>query len=258
MPLQPKPLHAALFSAWILVSSTCASAQGAADQSGAVLRLITETARDICADLPLTASDSRITLTADAAAKLSGAVKKLADLGVSGAATYTKGESVRALLEGDVLPAMKDTNSCRLKVFEKLEQKLLRPTPEKQACTYEERAAGKKLLVRQEHISQVEVKVPPSQCYRTVDMSLQGFAKAAPAHINGVKRSKFVVEANGEIVCTAEGEYDMNNALEFTSEFKQCVYEVPLGVGVTLRARNASPSTVWSTRVNFFATILAR
>lgn len=242
----------------LVLMGQCAHSQAQADNSGEVLKLITTTAREICSDLPLTASDSRITLTADAAAKLSGAVKKLADLGVSGAATYTDSKSVRALLETDVLPAMKDTNSCRLKIFEKLEQKLLKPAPDRQACTYEERAAGKRVIAAQEHISQIEIKIAPSPCYRSVDMTLRGMAKAAPGQASGVKRSKFVVEANGAVVCTAEGEYDMGNGLEFTTMIEQCSYEVPIGAAVTLKARNASPPTVWSTRVNLFATILAR
>lgn len=108
--------------------STATNAQPL-DRTQEILRSITDAAKDVCATLPLMTSESKVQLSADATAKLAGLAKKLSDLGVSGAASYTRSDSARALLEADVLPALKDQNSCRLHVFDKLESKLLAPPP---------------------------------------------------------------------------------------------------------------------------------
>ncbi|MDP2034172.1 MAG: hypothetical protein Q8K29_12240 [Polaromonas sp.] len=98
-------------------------------QQREALQLITEAARSTCADLPLTATERKITLSAEATAKLAGMAKKLSDLGVQGALAYSQVDSARALLESDILPAMKDQNACRIYIFDRLEKKLLNPAP---------------------------------------------------------------------------------------------------------------------------------
>lgn len=100
-----------------------------ADKQKQALELIIKGVEGICKDLPRTASESKVTLTASGVAELQGLVKKLAKLGISGAAGYTSTESVRGLLEADMLPALADQNKCRIHVFDKLEEKLLSAAP---------------------------------------------------------------------------------------------------------------------------------
>ena len=229
-------------------------AQGLA-QPREALKLITDTAREICVDLPLSASEQRITLSADASAKLAEVARKLADLGVSGAATFTRTDSARALLESDVLPAMKDQSACRIRIFERLESKLLAP-PQKQGCTFEERDAVKGSAYAADGVSQAELEIPSSPCYRVFQVTLFGRAKAPPRGTTGTIRSKFVVEANGKAFCAAHGEYE--NGPEFASELKTCSLEAPVGASISLKAYNSSPSPSPSTEVRLRAFMASR
>ena len=110
----------------LLIGTSPARAQSLQQQKEA-LQLITESARSTCAEMPLTSTERKITLSAEATAKLGGLAKKLTDLGIEGAAAYSQKDAARALLEGDILPAMKDQNACRLYIFDRLEKKLLNP-----------------------------------------------------------------------------------------------------------------------------------
>src|SRR4029077_19220996 len=54
----------------------------------AALQLIRETAADICTTAPMEAADSRVELSGSAKAKLDGAISKVVNLGLEGAAKY--------------------------------------------------------------------------------------------------------------------------------------------------------------------------
>jgi hypothetical protein len=95
-----------------------------AEDSQAALRLIRETAVDICQSVPLATSKENVELTGDAKAKLGGAIGKIANLGVEGAAKYEVGQS-QGILQQDLAAAIKNGNDCRLAVFNTLSTKLL-------------------------------------------------------------------------------------------------------------------------------------
>jgi len=117
-----------VLTAVILASSLAtrpARAQMTVDQQAAALQLIRDTAKDLCASLPLVGKRSNVEVSADATAKLAGVLKKLSDLGVQASAKYQSTESQEALVQSDVLPALKDQTSCRLHVFDRLSDKLL-------------------------------------------------------------------------------------------------------------------------------------
>lgn len=116
-----------LVVATLVVALWSGSARAQSNNNEAV-DLIIRAARELCAEIPRTASETKIELNAKATAELQGLVKKLANLGVTTAIGLTKTDSVRALLESDMLPALTDQNKCRLHIFDKLESKLLSST----------------------------------------------------------------------------------------------------------------------------------
>jgi hypothetical protein len=62
-------------------------------------------------------------------AQVSNVVKQLADLGAEGA-TEIKGNDFEGVLPKDLAPLITAESTCRLKVFKKLENKLLQVAPE--------------------------------------------------------------------------------------------------------------------------------
>lgn len=93
-------------------------------QQQAALKLIRETAADICATVPVEGVDQNIDLTGAAQAKLAGVVGKVVDLGIDGAAKYQSG-TYKGVLRQELATAIKNGNDCRLSVFNALVPKLL-------------------------------------------------------------------------------------------------------------------------------------
>ena len=89
------------------------------------LDAISRTVKDICSTAPLNNKENKVELNAEARATVAGLLKKLTDLGVSGAAKYSSSESEAGLLRTDIVAALKDQNTCRLEIFRTLEAKLL-------------------------------------------------------------------------------------------------------------------------------------
>jgi hypothetical protein len=88
------------------------------------LKLIRETAADICNSIPMEGSNQSVDLSGDAKAKLSGAIAKIANLGVEGAAKY-KSEQFKGVLHHELAGAIKDNASCKLQVLKMLSERLL-------------------------------------------------------------------------------------------------------------------------------------
>jgi len=89
------------------------------------LKMITDTAAEICESVPLEQTASGITLSADAQAKLGGLVGRIANLGLSGAGQYHSERST-GVLQKDLATALHNTNNCKLTVFQTLEHDLIR------------------------------------------------------------------------------------------------------------------------------------
>jgi hypothetical protein len=101
------------------------AAQSFAPQEQA-LKIIRETAADICsatAVLPQ-GSSSEAQLSGEAKAKLGGAVAKLADLGIAGAAKYRSSE-FSGVLQQQLADVIKKNTDCKLEVFKSLQGILL-------------------------------------------------------------------------------------------------------------------------------------
>jgi hypothetical protein len=87
-------------------------------QQRALDEVIAATGR-ICTTVPLEENNKRITLTGDAKAELNGLVKKIAELGIHGAATYETNEG-RGVLQAQLADAIKSGDNCRLSVLKEL------------------------------------------------------------------------------------------------------------------------------------------
>lgn len=115
---------------WIL-AFTYFAAFGQDAETKEALRLINETAGQICQTSPLEQNSTGTELSGEAKAKVGGIVGKLVDLGISGAAEYQSGHSA-GVLQKDLITAIEIGNKCKLQVFLTLERDLLgakRSTP---------------------------------------------------------------------------------------------------------------------------------
>jgi len=89
----------------------------------AAIKLIRETAADICTTVPTEGSNGSVELTSSAKAKLDGAVAKFVNLGVEGAAKY-QSEQYKGVLRVDLAQAINAANNCKLTVFNTLIAKM--------------------------------------------------------------------------------------------------------------------------------------
>jgi Ricin-type beta-trefoil lectin domain len=88
------------------------------------LKMITDTAAQICESVPLEQSANGVTLSGDAQAKLGGLVGRIANLGLSGAGQYHSDKST-GVLQKDLSLAIQNANNCKLQVFQTLERDLI-------------------------------------------------------------------------------------------------------------------------------------
>lgn len=90
----------------------------AADDKGTeALALVRETLPLVCGDYPKDGSDQKVTIKGQAQAQLTGLLKKLADLGVSGAAEFNS-EKYVSVLRSELGSELKSVRACREKVYE--------------------------------------------------------------------------------------------------------------------------------------------
>lgn len=134
--------------AFVIFSSNCLLAQDLATQREA-LREIREAAADLCVSVPLETASETMNVSGEVNAKLVGLAKRVADLGIEGAAEYTSTASA-GLLQNDLADAVRETNNCKLEVFRVLEQKMLLSASPSRGNGYLEAPLDEKTLRRQE------------------------------------------------------------------------------------------------------------
>jgi hypothetical protein len=88
------------------------------------LELITKTADSICNVVSTKGEAESAEVKGEVKAQLSGLAAKLADAGVSGSGAI-KSDRYQNVLRQDLASALHDNTSCRLKVFDALQTKLL-------------------------------------------------------------------------------------------------------------------------------------
>lgn len=88
------------------------------------LDLISKAADQICAEIPLEGHGKNLELTGKAKAQLNGAIAKLVDIGIEGAAKYQQME-YQGLLQQDLVKALENSTNCKLVIWKDLQDRLL-------------------------------------------------------------------------------------------------------------------------------------
>ena len=88
------------------------------------LNAITDTAAKICNTVPTSGERDSAEVKGDVKAEVSGLLKKLGDLGISGTGRYTHDDYVGVVQE-QLAAALKNNSDCRLTVFMALQGKLM-------------------------------------------------------------------------------------------------------------------------------------
>jgi hypothetical protein len=89
------------------------------------LDLITMTADRICNIVRLAGNSQSLKVTGDVKAQLSGLIKQLADIGISGAADFNT-DQYEGVLRADLAATVERNAECKLKIFDKLQEKMIK------------------------------------------------------------------------------------------------------------------------------------
>ncbi len=125
-----------VFLAVVVLASTPCLSPGAgggettpAQAQAQALNLIADFAERLCATAPVKGGNQSIELSGTAKADLANVLKKVADLGIEGAAKYTASD-YQGVLQGDLAKLLEDASKCRLEVWRDLKDRLLPPGPQ--------------------------------------------------------------------------------------------------------------------------------
>jgi hypothetical protein len=103
---------------------TSAAEQPDLDKEGQALKLIRESANDLCVTAPANSSSDSLAVNGKINANVKGLVAKVADLGAGAAAEY-KNSHTEGVLQKDLAPLISESLGCRERVFNRLVDKLL-------------------------------------------------------------------------------------------------------------------------------------
>ena len=92
------------------------------DKSVEALKVIGDFADRLCQTVPLDTRSENLQLSGNAKAELEGIIKKLANLGISGAAKYESSSS-QNVLQKDLAEVLKESRDCRLEIRHDLKSK---------------------------------------------------------------------------------------------------------------------------------------
>jgi hypothetical protein len=109
----------------LVFSSAAVNAQaGSVDPKLRALAVIAATASQMCATAPMQQRSQTVDLNIGAQAKLSGLLRWLTNVGISGGVSHQSASS-QGVLQRDLAQSIKASNDCRLGVFNKLVDMLL-------------------------------------------------------------------------------------------------------------------------------------
>jgi hypothetical protein len=113
----------------LLISLLLLSADGIADADTLeaqekALKVIVDFADRLCTTIPLKGDDKKLELTGNAKAELNELLKKVANLGIEGAAKYQTSEW-QGVLQQDLAGQLNNSRNCKLEVYKDLKDKLL-------------------------------------------------------------------------------------------------------------------------------------
>jgi len=89
------------------------------------LDLITTTADRICNIVRLAGTSQSLKVTGDVKAQLSGLIKQLADIGITGAADFST-DQYEGVLRADLAATVERNAECKFKIFDKLQEKMIK------------------------------------------------------------------------------------------------------------------------------------
>lgn len=107
----------------LIVSPVSATDETLESQEKA-LDIINKFADRLCTSVPTAGNTQNVELSGDAKADLNGVLKTLADLRVQGAFKYQESE-YEGVLQNDLARLLRDRATCKQKVFEELQDKLI-------------------------------------------------------------------------------------------------------------------------------------
>lgn len=93
-----------------------------ADATSDSLDVIAKFADRLCQTVPIEVTTAGTQLSGEARAELAGVVRKLADIGIKGAAKYTTTNS-KNVLQGDLAKVLQESRQCRKEVWNDLKDK---------------------------------------------------------------------------------------------------------------------------------------
>jgi hypothetical protein len=108
---------------FLILPSDIARADDIVAQARA-LKVISETATDICNTVEKEGSSQSAELSGNVKAKLGGVIGKIADLGVEGAGKYSSAE-YRNVLQQELSKTLQSNADCKLSVFKLLQEKMV-------------------------------------------------------------------------------------------------------------------------------------
>jgi hypothetical protein len=125
----PMRRGASIATVSLVLLSGAAFAEKACAQSleaqAKALDLITTTADRICNIVRLAGNSQSLKVTGDVKAQLSGLIKQLADIGISGAADFTT-DQYEGVLRADLAASVERNAECKFKIFDKLQEKMIK------------------------------------------------------------------------------------------------------------------------------------
>src|SRR5262249_14114453 len=119
------PIRAHILAVFIAIFVTSEAYCQSLEVQTQALALITKTADGVCGIVKTAGSYQDLKVKGDVKAQLSGLVKQLADLGISGAADYNA-DQYEGFVRSDLAGTFQHTADCKLKVFEKLQEKMIK------------------------------------------------------------------------------------------------------------------------------------
>jgi hypothetical protein len=95
------------------------------DVQAKALDLITKTADSVCGIVQHHGNSESLNVKGEVKAQLSGLIKQLADLGISGAADFNS-DQYEGVIRTDLATAIRNSAECKLNVFDKLQAKMIK------------------------------------------------------------------------------------------------------------------------------------
>ena len=94
------------------------------DTKKKALEIISDHANRICYSVPLHGGSNKVEISGEAKAELTGVTKKLADLGLKGAAKYENAE-YQGVLQSDLAKTLRNSSDCKKDVYRMLIDRLM-------------------------------------------------------------------------------------------------------------------------------------